>query len=132
VPSKNEVFTTSFAESLVRARESRDWTQADLSRATGISERMIAYYERHGARPPGSHLATLAKALRVSADELLGLKSTKYPTDRSTPRRTRLLRRLKMVERLSRDDQRAILKFIDALLESRGFGRTYRPKRKEA
>jgi transcriptional regulator with XRE-family HTH domain len=131
VATTKDVFSAGFAERLVHLRQVRGLTQADLSRATGISERMVAYYERHGARPPGAHLATLAKALRVSTDELLGLKPLKASVEEVRPRRTRLYRRLRMIEKLSRDDQRAVLKFIDALLESRGLGRSYRRRRSQ-
>ena len=107
-----------FAKRLIELREARGMTQAELSRATGISERMIAYYERPDAKPPGSLLATLARALQVTTDELLGLQ----PTDHKRPvRSSRLVRRLSMIEKLPPDDQRAVLKFLDALLEKHGF-----------
>jgi transcriptional regulator with XRE-family HTH domain len=111
-----------FARRLVEFREARGMTQADLSRATGISERMIAYYERPDAQPPGPQLGALAKAVGVTTDELLGLRTRK---GRPALRSPRLLRRLQMVEWLPADDQRALLKFLDALLEKRGFRPSY-------
>jgi hypothetical protein len=52
----------------------------------------------------------------VSADELLGLEPLK---DQTKPRTARLLKRLRKVENLAPADQRAVLKIVDGLLESR-------------
>jgi len=58
----------------------------------------------------------LAIALQVSADELLGLKPVKT---KASPKKARLLKRLEKIEALPAADQRAVLKFVDALLASR-------------
>lgn len=49
---------------------------SELTRETGISQRMIAYYEKQAKYPPTHLLPTLAKALGTSGDELLGIKKT--------------------------------------------------------
>jgi transcriptional regulator with XRE-family HTH domain len=91
-------------------------TQAELGTKVGASQRVIAYYESHEAQPPGAMLVDLAKALKVSADELLGLKPMK---EKTSPKQARLLKRLQQVEKLPPADQRAVLKFVDALVASR-------------
>lgn len=106
-----------FGARLAQIRQSRGLTQAELGRAAGVSNRVIAYYEQADAQPPGAMLADLARALRVSTDTLLGLKPLKAP---ATPRTARLLKRLQQVETLPRTDQQAVLKFVDALVVSRG------------
>jgi hypothetical protein len=78
---------------------------------------MIAYYEREDAEPPGPQLPALAAALRVSTDELLGVKSLPEVPGAKT---ARLLKRLQQVEALPPADQRAVLKVVDALLATRG------------
>ena len=77
---------------------------------------MIAYYERDGAQPPGAILVELAKALRVSTDELLGVRPVR---ETLSPKTARLLKRLRRVEELPPADQRAVLKLVDAMLETR-------------
>jgi hypothetical protein len=62
-----------------------------------ISNRMIAYYERDGAQPPGAILVEVAKALRVSTDELLGVRPVR---EALSPKTARLLKRLRRVEEL--------------------------------
>jgi hypothetical protein len=91
----------------------------------GASQRVIAYYEGEGGQPPGALLADLARTLRVTSDELLGLKPA---TDKPSPKTARLLKRLQKIEELPAADQRTVLKLLDALHESRQ--RTARPRAK--
>jgi hypothetical protein len=60
-------------------------------------------------------LAALARVLRTSADEILGLSPAR--TARTTPAPDRrFLRRLERLHQLSRRDQQALLGTIDAFL----------------
>jgi hypothetical protein len=61
-------------------------------------------------------LADLGIALQVSADELLGPKPVKT---KASPKKARLLKRLQQVEQFPAAAQRAVLKFVDALVASR-------------
>jgi transcriptional regulator with XRE-family HTH domain len=105
-----------FGRRLAELRQRRGVTQAELGKAVGVSQRVIAYYETETEQPPGALLVDLAKALRVSADVLLGLKAVK---DGTSPRTARLLKRLRKVEELPAADRRAVLKLVDALVETR-------------
>jgi transcriptional regulator with XRE-family HTH domain len=105
-----------FGARLTALRQAQGLTQDELGTAVGISNRMIAYYERDGAQPPGAILVELAKALRVSTDELLGVRPVR---ETLPPKTARLLKRLRRVEELPPADQRAVLKLVDAMLETR-------------
>lgn len=52
----------------------------------------------------------------VDLDELLGLKPL---NEKTSPKTARLLKRLRRVEELPPADQRAVLKLVDAMLETR-------------
>jgi transcriptional regulator with XRE-family HTH domain len=92
-------------------------TQAEPGAAAGSSQRMIAHYENTpGAQPPADVVRSLATALQVSADELLGIAPV---PEQVGPARYRLRKRLRRVEDLSPEDQKTILKVVDALVESR-------------
>lgn len=106
-----------FGARLARLRQSRGLTQEELGDRVGLSNRMIAYYEREDAEPPGPQLPALAQALRVTTDELLGVKRLPEVLG---PKTARLLKRLQQVEALPPADQRAVLKVVDALLATRG------------
>jgi transcriptional regulator with XRE-family HTH domain len=105
-----------FGKRLAQIRKSRGLTQAELGKNVGVSTRIIAYYELESDQPPGALLLDLAKVLRVSSDELLGLKPVHEKED---PKTARLLNRLRAIGRLSPADRRFVLKITDTLLKNR-------------
>ena len=113
VPMKERTLK-GFGKRLADIRRSRAMTQEELGAAVGVSKRVIAYYEQADAQPPGALLIDLARALRVSTDQLLGLKAQKETPD---PRTARLLKRLQRMEQLPPADLRVVLKMIDGLLD---------------
>jgi len=113
---KPEQTTEGFGPRLARLRQARGLTQEELGAAVGISNRMVAYYERADAAPPGPLLGKLAQALKAPTDELLGLAPIK---DGTSPKTARLLKRLRKVEELPPADQRTVLKLVTALVETR-------------
>ena len=77
---------------------------------------MIAYYETESRQPPGARLVDMVRALKVSTDVLLGVASL---PERTSPKTARLLKRLRRIEELPPADQCAVLKLVDAMLETR-------------
>lgn len=71
----------------------------------------------HGVTTPADVLVALARALYVSADELLGLAPLSEQVNSAT---YRLRRSLRKVEELPADDQKTVVKLVDALVTSRG------------
>lgn len=61
-----------FNERLKKLREEKGLTQVQLSELTGISTRMIQKYESANARPRLDAAEKIAKALNITADQLLG------------------------------------------------------------
>jgi transcriptional regulator with XRE-family HTH domain len=103
----------SFPDRLAQIRKAKGLTQYDLAEMTGISHRMIVHYENHSKKLSPDVLIRLAKALNASIDELMGFKPT---TEKEPPlKNRRLLKKLKVFDTLSSDDQKAILKHIEAL-----------------
>jgi transcriptional regulator with XRE-family HTH domain len=105
-----------FGARLAALRQSRGLSQEALAAEVGVSRRVIAYYEARDAQPPGALLGTLARALKSSSDALLGLAPV---THKTAPKTARLLKRLQRIEELPPADQRAVLKLVDAMLETR-------------
>jgi transcriptional regulator with XRE-family HTH domain len=97
-------------------RKSRDLTQAELGRLLGLHQSLIAQYEGGYIRLYASLIVRLCRALRATPNELLGFQE--FRAEQLT-RNRRLLPRLKRVDELQPADQRALLRFLDALL-SRG------------
>jgi ribosome-binding protein aMBF1 (putative translation factor) len=61
-----------FGARLAELRQARGLSQDELATLVDVSRRV--YYEVQSAQPPGALLVDLARALKVSTDELLGVK----------------------------------------------------------
>lgn len=105
--------TESFGQRLARLRKAQGFTQTELGRLVGLSQRMMTYYERQSAWPPAHLLSRLAETLGVSLDEIAGVQSVAAAPPR---RHSRLWCRLREIEKLTKRDQQALLRTIDAFL----------------
>lgn len=108
----------SFGDQLASLRAAAGLSQRQLAKQSGVSQRMIAYYEGRAALPPGHVLTMFSEALGVSVDELLGNKPARTPA-RSSPRRAqpRLWQRFSQIEKLPLRDRKELFNVIDAYLE---------------
>jgi len=105
----------SFGQRLERLRKAAGYSLRELAAEIGISHRMLVYYEKHSEHPPAHLLPLLAKALGVSADQLLGLEKVK---EVGQARDSRLWRRFCQVEKLSPAQRKPIVQVLDAFLKS--------------
>lgn len=111
---RTTVTAKDFGKRLANLRKELGLTQTELGERVGVSCRVIAYYEGETQYPPAHLIEPLAKALKVSTDELLGVKVIKQQRD---PQYAALWRRLKKIESLPKRDQKALLHYLDALVQ---------------
>ena len=104
-----------FGERLARFRQAAGFSQRDLAAEIGISNRMIAYYEKESQHPPTYLMPVLVKTLGVTADQLLGIEKSK---NTGKGRDNRLWRRFSQVEKLPPPKKKQIVQILDAFLES--------------
>jgi transcriptional regulator with XRE-family HTH domain len=100
-------------ERIARLRKERGITQVEMADRLGLSQPVVSDYERGSLRVHGELIAMLAKILRVSADEILGLEKTSTPRG---PRDSAIARRLRDIDKLSKRDRDALARTIDAFL----------------
>lgn len=105
---------SSFGKRLVAARERSGLTQAELGELLGVSQRAVAHWERTPTALYPEQLETLAKALKTSADELIGLKTPRAKAGR----KSQLQQRIEKLEELPRAKQQTILQVLDMALKS--------------
>ena len=74
-PAKKQ--RASFGARLVAAREEAGLTQNDLAERVGVTQRVIAYWERESVSLKVDQLIKLSDALNVSVDFLLGRTESK-------------------------------------------------------
>lgn len=103
-----------FGRKLARLRKTAGFSQRDLARETGISQRMIAYYEKHPQYPPLHIMTVLSEALGILAEELLNLKNQKTG---DKVKDMRIRRRLKQIEGLNEKEKRQVIQLLDTYIE---------------
>ena len=102
-------------------RNRRALSQAQLADLVGVTQTLVSDYEVGRLRLHAGLVMRFAKALRVSADELLGLKESKengFLKDR------RFIRRFQEIDKLSRSEKQTLLKTIDHFLRGAQAGRS--------
>ncbi len=106
---------TEFGSRMAKLRKAAGFSQRSLATELGISQRMVAYYEKETEYPPSGILPDLARVLGVSTDELLGLKPVKIAAKSSKDKR--LWHRFQQIEKLPEKDRRQIKLLIETFLE---------------
>jgi transcriptional regulator with XRE-family HTH domain len=103
-----------FGRRLAQLRKAAGYTQVELAEDIGVTQRVIAYYEGQTDHPPTTLLPRIAKALKITTDELLGAAPVKKQTK---PRNTRLHRRLEQIDQLGAKEKRQVMQFLDTILD---------------
>ena len=80
----------------------------------GIIQVLVSDYERDKLRPYHDMISRFAKALEVSSDERLGLKT---PKNKNSETSLKVLRRMKKIEALPPMQQKTLLRTIDMFLK---------------
>lgn len=109
---------TDFGKRLSALRKARGLTQVQLAKAAGATQRAISYYENEAGYPPAPAVIALARALRVTTDELLGVKPVKRDRREGDPELRRLWKKFQQVASLPEKDQRAVIRLINSLASS--------------
>lgn len=110
---------------LREVRNRRAFSQTKLAELVGITQTLVSDYEIGRLRLNAGLLAKFVKALRVSADEILGLKETK---ENGFFRDRRFIRRMEEIEKLSRPEKQTLLKTIDHFLRGAQAARSASPQ----
>jgi transcriptional regulator with XRE-family HTH domain len=111
-PPKDVVLSKiDFGRRLRALRDARGMTQAQLGNLLGARSTNISDIERGDRGITVQQLVKLAKALQVSADELLGFDQ------RHTRKGLKRSSRMDRIEQLPRSKQRVLFELIDGFLD---------------
>ena len=103
-----------FGERLAVLRKQKGFSQFLFAQKLGITREMVNYYERRAKNPTGDFVQKATKILRVSADELLGIKPIKVqPGPKS-----KLEQRIDAIKDLPRSKQKLVIDLLDTVLKS--------------
>jgi len=103
---------SSFALNLIRFRKQKGLSQDDLAKTTGLSSRMIAYYETQSINPPLGKIKIIAEALKVNISDLIDENKTNNDIMNLDPR---ILKIAMMIKDLDRTDKESIYNIIKSL-----------------
>jgi transcriptional regulator with XRE-family HTH domain len=101
-----------FGGRLTRAREQRGLTQAEVARLAGLQAAAIGHFERDRRKPSFANVRSLARALSVSSDFLLGRSESMEGATTA----------FRGEENLSHHDREHIQLMIDVMNQRRGGG----------
>jgi transcriptional regulator with XRE-family HTH domain len=114
---------TNFSQKMIYYRKIRGMSQKDLALKTGISPRMITYYEKHISHPSLEKINIIAKALDIDPKLLLEDNEIIFETNKNdlpfdfTKVNTKTLKQISKILLLNKRNRIIIYNMIDALLE---------------
>ncbi|CAG0989980.1 hypothetical protein GPROT1_02935 [Gammaproteobacteria bacterium] len=111
---------SAFGERLAELRAEHGITQIQLAEMIGSSQRAISAYETVAEYPPTAVVVELAKVLKVSANELLGLEPVWLDRSKEDPEARRLWKKFQQVMTLPEKDRRAVIRLVNSLVETKG------------
>jgi len=108
-----------FGERLTTLRKARGLTQIQLAEMIGSTQRAVSHYETVADFPPAGVITDLARALGLSADELLGIKGANGAKTKDDPEARRLWKKFQQVMTLPEKDRRAVIRLINSLVAAK-------------
>ena len=106
---------TPLGQRMADAREKAGLTQTELGQKLGISQRVVANWERKPVALRAEQLAALADALGVTADYLLGRPDARQPAPKGPPGKLRVA--FEKAYQLPRNQQNRIVEFVEAYVD---------------
>jgi transcriptional regulator with XRE-family HTH domain len=106
---------TSLGEGLQAIRKARGQTQVQLAAAADTTQRAVSYCETEAGFPPASGVIALAKALKVTTDELPGVKPPRVERAKDDPEARRHWKKFQLISTLPERDRKAVVGLISSL-----------------
>src|SRR4030042_2026850 len=100
---KNKI-KSSFSQNLIRIRKEKELSQEKLAELSGLTQRMINYYENEINKSIIDNIEAIAKALNVGINDLLGTKEINKKENEFSLFDSRTIQKLKPLLLLSKDD----------------------------
>jgi transcriptional regulator with XRE-family HTH domain len=106
-----------FGQNLIKFRKERGLSQQDLANRTGLSQRMIVYYENEAVRPPIDKIEVIAKALNVEINGLLGTSAETEIQKEFIQIDARTIKKLKIILSLPKNQRHIIYSMAESFLK---------------
>lgn len=117
ISASERAFFARLGARIAELRKAQNITQVEMAETLGVSQQTINSYEVGRRRVPVSALRTLARALGVSLEELLGEDASAAKKRGPAPK---LQQQMERIQRLPRTQQRFVMQMIDTVLAQQG------------
>ena len=115
--------TIAIANRIADTRKERGISQQQIAKKLGVTQPIISRYERGELRIHAELLVKIAKILKVTTDELLGLQPPKNDGKKKdeldTPSKRRMWKKFQQVAKWPEKDQRAVIRLINSVSEAK-------------
>ena len=112
ITTDEKAFFVQLGARIAQLRKAAGITQVQMAEVLGMSQQTVNSYEVGRRRVPVSALPTIARALAVSIEELIG-EPAKPGKRGPTPK---LLQQVERIGRLPKTQQRFVMQMIDTVL----------------
>jgi len=116
----------SFGKNLSRFRKEKGLTQEDLVKKSGVAISQIRRYEADKSSPTLDVITRLAKALRVSIDEMVFDKDKGIAAGKLMDRE--LLEQFEMISILEEEERKAVKKILEGVIVKHQVEKMFKPK----
>ena len=113
---------TTFMNNLKIIRRAKGLSQKELAEKTGLTIRIISYYENEATSPPIDKIEIIANALGITIADLLNDKVTKNIKTSFDNIDPRILKKISKINSLPQKDQNTIWLFIDTVIDKYELG----------
>ena len=114
VTPQEKVFYQTLGQRIARLRKDKNITQVQLAETLGVAQQTLAHYEVGRLRLAVTTLATLAKALEVTVEELIEEHTT---TRHKRGPASKLEQQLEQISSLPRAKQQFVIQMLDTVLQ---------------
>lgn len=115
VTPEEKVFYQALGQRIARLRKEQGITQVQLAETLGIAQQTLAHYEVGRLRVAAAMLPSLAKALSVAIEELLGEEPATAKGKRGPA--PKLQQQLEQISQLPKTKQRFVMEMLDTVLQ---------------
>lgn len=103
-------------DKIKKLRKSKGWTQTELAKRLGTSQKVITSYETGAKKPPIKRLPNLAAVFGITIDELIDSQSIQIQEHKPhVHKNSRTAKMQELFEKLPPEEQRVILKQVKVL-----------------
>jgi len=109
-----------FSRNLKKYRKERGLSQRELAELSGLTLRMISYYENEASKPPIDNITAIAKALNVRINDLIGKENDVTDIqDELSKIDARTLKKIKLILSLTKQERHIIYSMAETFLKKR-------------